>query len=170
MRRYTCTLRGVLATALLASPMVGGAQDGRGRLGAWISGGGGVALTTGGYELVDAIGLHVQRDRLVVSGRRNSLKVNRQPSEAIGIGVGRVIDSRGARYTALSIGISRVSTTGYFDLQQGVTRSSAGLMAVADAALRSEAGVGVGLSAFGHTSSVVSFVGVAVELSLGKWR
>ena len=148
------------------------ASDAPGIRGLWVSGGGGSAAGAGGVELADAIGLHVQRGGIVISARRNSVSLNRTPVEAIGLVAGRATTSRRAVFAALSAGPSYVRQTGYFNQQLGVTRSTVGLMVAGDVSLRSggTGGVGIGVTAYGHANSVQSLVGVALELSAGKWR
>jgi hypothetical protein len=170
MGRIDRALAGVVVAALLAWPELALTQSPRSQVGLWLSGGAGVKTTQG---FIDALGLHLQLGQTVVTARRSSFTLDRQPSDAVGVVVGRVVTPPGPRHVDVSFGLSRVSTTRYFDRDQvQTTRSGIGVMASADVSLRSgsSGGVGIGLTTFTHVNAFRSFGGVALEISAGKWR
>lgn len=140
--------------------------------GMWATGGGGTLRGDDGSAWGDVIGLHVQRGAMVVSMRRHSGALDRIPTEAISLLVGRASESHGPIGAAISAGISRVRQRGYFDNQHGVERSALGAMLVGDVSLRKgdAGGVGMGLTMFANTNGQRSFAGVQVELVAGRWR
>lgn len=80
--------------------------------GVWATGGGGTLRGGDANAWGDVVGLHVQHGPMVVSVRRHSGALNRMPTEAHSLAVGRSSQSRGPLGAAISAGISRVSQRG----------------------------------------------------------
>ena len=138
--------------------------------GGWVSGA--VGLSGDGDRFAASVGAHLQRDRLVISARRDT----RGPGDAdvvdaIGVLFG-IAQTRGSRSAVLSAGLSSVDARGYFDRQIGAHRHAVGVTLAGDLAFRTghQVGAGIGLTGFAHVNGTQSFAGIGLGVSAGRWR
>jgi hypothetical protein len=138
--------------------------------GGWVSGA--VGFDGGGDRFVGSVGAHLQRDRFVVTARRDTKGPgDADVVDAIGILFG-IAQTRGSRSAMLSAGLSTVDARGYFDRQVGAHRHAVGVTLAGDLAFRAghRAGAGLGLTGFAHVNGTQSFAGIGLGVSAGRWR
>lgn len=136
----------------------------------WVSAAGGLFQDSETDASVSSVGLHGQRDRIVIGLRRVERQAVTDHIVATGVLLG-VAMRLPVPSVVFSAGLSDVDVR---TVPSGtlIHHHTPGLMLSADVALRAGRrwGAGLGLTGFGNINPNRSFAGIGLEISAGKWR